>query len=90
MISRTPQFKYWGITAEQIKELRSAISNVKFKNPSGTHGGLGSTKAHNELLALIDSSNDYNTFVRKLNNWANYRLEGGINSLPQGLRIKIN
>jgi hypothetical protein len=88
LVSRAPQFKYWNIGAEEIKELRTAISDVKFVNPWGVHGGLGSTRAHNELLAIIDTSSDYNTFVRRLNNWANYRLEGGVWSLPQGLRLK--
>ncbi|MFJ7849330.1 T7SS effector LXG polymorphic toxin [Peribacillus sp. NPDC097206] len=88
LVSRAPQFKCWNIGAEEIKDLRTAISDVKFVNPKGVHGGLGSTKAHNELLAIIDTSSDYNTFVRRLNNWANYRLEGGVSSLPQGLRLK--
>ncbi|WP_150283671.1 pre-toxin TG domain-containing protein [Rummeliibacillus sp. TYF-LIM-RU47] len=88
LVSRAPQFKYWNIGAEEIKNLRTAISDVKFINPNGIHGGLGSTKAHNELLAIIDTSSDYNTFVRRLNNWANYRLAGGDSSLPQGLRLK--
>ena len=88
LVSRAPQFKYWNISAEEIKDLRTAISDVKFVNPNGVHGGLGSTKALNELLAIIDTSNDYNTFVRRLNNWANYRLEGGVSSLPEGLRLK--
>ncbi|EIT83760.1 hypothetical protein A374_18761 [Fictibacillus macauensis ZFHKF-1] len=88
LVSRAPQFKFWDISAEKIKDLRTAISDVKFVNPKGIHGGLGSTKAHNELLAIIDTSNDYNTFIRRLNNWAYYRLEGGISSLPEGLRLK--
>ncbi|WP_260502933.1 hypothetical protein [Listeria booriae] len=87
LVSRAPQFKFWDNTAEQIKDLRTAISDVKFVNPKGVHGGLGSTKAHNELLAIIDSSGDYGTFVRRLNNWAHYRLEGGTSALPEGLRI---
>ncbi|WP_242247437.1 WXG100 family type VII secretion target [Bacillus cereus group sp. BfR-BA-01523] len=88
LVSRAPQFKFWDISAEKIKDLRTAISDVKFVNPKGVHGGLGSTRAHNELLAIIDTSNDYNTFIRRLNNWAYYRLEGGISSLPEGLRLK--
>jgi len=88
LVSRASQFKYWNIGAEEIKDLRTAIIDVKFVNPNGVHGGLGSTKAHNELLAIIDTSSDYNTFVRRLNNWANYRLEGGVSSLPQGLRLE--
>lgn len=27
-------------------------------------------------------------FTRRLNNWVNYRLKGGIDTLPDGLRIK--
>ncbi|MGR3779208.1 T7SS effector LXG polymorphic toxin [Bacillus paramycoides] len=88
LVSRAPQFKFWDTSAEKIKDLRTAISDVKFVNPKGVHGGLGSTKAHNELLAIIDTSNDYNTFIRRLNNWAHYRLEGGISSLPEGLKLK--
>lgn len=86
LVSRAPQFKRWGIQAEQIRDLRTAISDVKFVNPTGVHGGLGSTRVHNELLGIIDSSLDYETFVRRLNNWANYRLDGVIASLPEGLR----
>ncbi|WP_404357091.1 hypothetical protein LG291_01650 [Cytobacillus firmus] len=46
LVSRAPQFKYWNICAEEIKDLRTAISDVTFVNPNGVHGGLGSTKAH--------------------------------------------
>ena len=87
MVSRAPQFKYWGVSAEEITGMRTAISDVRFVNPSGWHGGFGSTTAHNELLGIIDSSIDYDMFVRRLNNWANYRLRGGIEALPQGLRL---
>ena len=88
LVSRTPQFKNWNITAEQIKDLRSLTKDVKFVNPKGIHGGRGSTTAHNELLKIIDSSTDYDMFIRRLNNWSNYRLEGGIDSLPKGLQLK--
>ncbi|WP_143316504.1 pre-toxin TG domain-containing protein [Clostridium sp. HBUAS56017] len=88
LVSRTPQFKNWYVTAEQIKDLRSLTTDVKFVNPKGIHGGRGSTTAHNELLKIIDSSADYDTFIRRLNNWANYRLDGGVESLPKGLQRK--
>jgi hypothetical protein len=65
LVSRAPLFKFWNIGAEEIRELRTAISDVKFVNPKGIHGGLGSTKAPNELLGIIDTSNDYNTFIRR-------------------------
>jgi len=86
LVSRADVFKRWGVSTGQIGELRSAVSDVHFVNPGGRHGGLGSTTAHNELLGIIDSSADYNMFVRRLQNWANYRLEGGVNALPAGLR----
>ncbi|ATO29999.1 hypothetical protein RA13_19970 [Bacillus atrophaeus] len=88
LVSRAPTFKQWGVTSEQIRDLRTAINKVEFVNPVGKHGGLGSTVAHNELLGIIDSSLNYNMFVRRLNNWANYRLKGGAEALPEGLRIK--
>ena len=76
LVSRTPQFKYWDITAEKIRELRTVISDEKFINLEGGHGDLGSTKSHNELLEIIDSSKDYDMFVRRLNIWDNYSLGG--------------
>ncbi|MDY5912263.1 MAG: T7SS effector LXG polymorphic toxin [Inconstantimicrobium porci] len=88
LVSRAPQFKNWGVNAEQIRDLRTAISDVEFINPVGKHGQLGSTTAHNELLGIIDSSIDYDMFTRRLNNWANYRLKGGVDALPEGLRLK--
>ncbi len=88
LVSRTPQFKYWDVSAEQIKDFRTLTSEVEFVNPSGVHGGRGSTATHNELLKIIDTSNDYDTFIRRLNNWANYRLKGGVEALPEGLQIK--
>ena len=88
LVSRAPEFKNWKVSAEQIRDLRTSISDVEFVNPVGKHGQLGSTKAHNELLDIIDSSIDYDMFKRRLNNWANYRLKGGVDSLPKGLRLK--
>ena len=88
LVSRAPQFKNWGVNAEQIRDLRTSISDVEFINPVGKHGQLGSTTAHNELLGIIDSSIDYDMFTRRLNNWANYRLKGGVDALPEGLRLK--
>lgn len=88
MVSRAPVFKRMGVSAEKIRELRTAINDVEFVNATGAHGKLGSTQAHNEILDIIDSSKDYNMFVQKLNNWAKDRLKGGIDALPEGLRLK--
>ena len=70
---------------EEIKLLRTKIEDVIFKNPPGYHGGPGSTKAHNEILDLIDRSNSYDEFKIKLIKWSENRLEGGSSSLPKGL-----
>ncbi|WP_373651960.1 RHS repeat-associated core domain-containing protein [Schlesneria sp. DSM 10557] len=86
LVARTPTFKRWGLIADQIKEMRNLIKDTEFVNPVGRHGGKGSTVAHNELLEIIDSSTNYEQFVRRLQNWANYRLKGGVNALPSGLR----
>ncbi|MFC6648538.1 hypothetical protein [Paenibacillus rhizoplanae] len=86
LVSRADVFKRWGITSEQIAEMRTLISNTKFVNPKGKHGGKGSTTAHNELLDIIDSSTDYGMFKRRLQNWANYRFDGGADALPNGLK----
>ena len=45
-------------------------------------------KAPKGVTQDIDSSSDYYMFIRRLNNWANYRLKGGVGALPKGLRLK--
>ncbi|MGX7203555.1 T7SS effector LXG polymorphic toxin, partial [Enterococcus plantarum] len=86
LVSRTPTFKKWGVSMDDIKELRTLTKDVEFVNPSGWHGGRGSTKAHNEILKIIDNATDYDNFVVKLNEWASSRLKNGIQGLPEGLR----
>ncbi|NEW09777.1 hypothetical protein GK047_28055 [Paenibacillus sp. SYP-B3998] len=86
LVSRADVFKRWGVTSEQIADMRTLISETKFVNPTGKHSGKGSTKAHNELLEIIDSSTDYDMFKRRLQNWANCRFEGGVDALPDGLK----
>ena len=86
LVSRTPKFKRWGVSMDDIKEMRTLIDDVEFVNPPGVHGGRGSTKAHNEILKLIDESETYEGFVLKLNAWARQRLKNGIKDLPSGLR----
>ncbi|MGD7006911.1 T7SS effector LXG polymorphic toxin [Metabacillus sp. 84] len=86
LVARTPKFKEWGISMNDIKEMRTLTKDVKFINPPGVHGGEGSTVAHNQILRIIDTSKDYDTFVKRLNNWAEDRLESGKMGLPIGLR----
>ncbi|MBC6314044.1 T7SS effector LXG polymorphic toxin [Listeria grandensis] len=86
LVSRAPKFKEWGVSMDKIKELRTLTVDVKFINPPGIHGGKGSTKAHNEILKIIDESPNYETFVSRLNVWATTRMSNGRLDLPEGLR----
>ena len=86
LVARTPKFKQWGISMDDIKEMRSLTKDVEFVNPPGRHGSRGSTKAHNEILKIIDSAPDYENFVRRLNDWASNRMKNGVMDLPEGLR----
>jgi len=47
LVARTPKFKRWGISRDDIKEMRSLTKDVEFVNPPGRHGRRGSTKIHN-------------------------------------------
>ncbi|WP_113928092.1 hypothetical protein [Bacillus sp. P14.5] len=67
LVARTPKFKQWGVSMDDIKEMRTLTKDVEFVNPPGRHGRRGSTKAHNEILKIIDSAPDYESFVRELN-----------------------
>lgn len=86
LVARTPRFKEWGVSMDDIKGLRTLTSEVEFRNPSGIHGGKGSTTAHNQIIRIIDTSSSYEEFVTRLNNWANDRLVNGVQGLPEGLR----
>ncbi|UQZ77288.1 hypothetical protein C2I17_23575 [Niallia circulans] len=86
LVARTPKFKQWGISMDDIKEMRSLTKDVEIINPPGRHGRRGSTKAHNEILKIIDTAPDYNSFVKGLNEWAGNRMKNGVMDLPEGLR----
>ena len=83
MCSRANTLKKWNVSMDEIKLLRTKIEEVIFKNPPGYHGGPGSTKAHNEILKIIDSSDSYKIFKGKLIEWAENRLINGKDSLPK-------
>ncbi|KAA0566638.1 hypothetical protein F0342_00895 [Bacillus sp. CH30_1T] len=86
LVARTPKFKQWGVSMDDIKEMRSLTKDVEFVNPPGRHGRRGSTKAHNEILKIIDTAPDYESFVKRLNEWASNRMKNGVMDLPEGLR----
>jgi hypothetical protein len=84
--SRANTFKRWGVTMEQIKEMRSLTSEIEGTNPAWGHGETGSTTAHNEIIRLVDSSSSFADFKARLQAWADTRLVGGRGALPAGLR----
>ncbi|WP_245831714.1 hypothetical protein [Oceanobacillus senegalensis] len=86
LVARTPKFKQWGVSMDDIKEMRTLTKDVEFVNPPGRHGRRGSTKAHNEIWKIIDSAPDYESFVRELNEWDSKRMKNGVLNLPEGLR----
>ncbi len=47
-------FKYWGVPMEEIKFNRDIIATLDVINPTGHHGGNGSTTFHNELIEIIN------------------------------------
>ncbi len=85
-VSRAPKFREWGVKAEQIWDLRTKTNEVRFMNPAGVHGGLGSATAHRELFRIIDESSSFADFKLRLQEWASRRLEGGVDSLPEGFK----
>ncbi len=87
-VSRAPKFREWGVSAEQIWDLRSKTKEVEFINPAGRHGGPGSVsnEVHNQLFELIDRAKNFDEYKGLLQGWAQKRLTNGINDLPAGLR----
>lgn len=86
LVSQTDKFKAWGVSMEDIKAMRTLTKDVDGSNPPWSHGGTGSTKAHNELIKLIEESNSFAQYKAKLQIWADNRLVGGRDALPEGLR----
>lgn len=83
-VAETPQFKQWNVSMTTIKDARTLTSETVGKNFK--HGGMGSGRFHRETRALIQSASDYESFVARLNDWADENLHGRRDSLPIGLR----
>ena len=94
MVSRAAQVKAWGASYDDIVGLVTPTRSTLFRDPvTGNirrHGTNSiSSRAHQQLGDLIDSSNDFEQYRRKLNNWAEYSgwLPNGRADLPDGLRL---
>jgi hypothetical protein len=93
MVSRAAQVKSWGMNYDDIIKHVTPTKTTMFRDPvTGAlkpHGNNSiSSLAHKELGDLIDSSNSFEQFKRKLNNWAEYSgyLPNGRADLPAGLQ----
>jgi hypothetical protein len=94
-VSRAPQFREWGITAEQVHEWTTATDNLLFRSPPAPaprpgqglgHGAAGSTTFHNRIFDIIESSADFPAFRTALQTLADEWVVGGAQALPVGLR----
>jgi len=77
MVAEARQFKKWGISMGTIREGRTfteATIGRRFR-----HGVQpGSDIMHRELRAMVRSSNSYDEFLEKLNQWADHELAPSI------------
>jgi hypothetical protein len=88
MVAEAPTFKSWGMTAEDIKAIRTEISEIKLINPVGVHSGSEGSLAHIQIQEIIRNSISFEQFKIGINSWAQYRLPNGISDLPEALRLR--
>lgn len=77
MVCRTPDFKSWGVSMDEIKRFTTKTRDLTWTNPRtgepGRHGGNGSTEFHNKLKEIIDGSTSLEDFNREVlqlvNDW---------------------
>jgi hypothetical protein len=98
MVAEARQFKKWGVSMKTVLEGRTftkATIGKRFR-----HGGAGSGAFHDGLRAMIRTSNSYDEFLQKLNQWADHELvpshsarwpgdaPRGRYSLPDNLQVR--
>jgi hypothetical protein len=85
-VARVDTYRRWGVTADQIASLRTPIRDVRFIDPPGAHGALGSGTVHNEIIRMVEQSRTFEEFAQALRKWVDERLPGGSGALPSGFR----
>ena len=72
MVCEQVKFKGWGVSMDEIREYRTEIADLEWTIPldlendggaPGGHGGLGSTRFHNELREKINDADTLDEFV---------------------------
>lgn len=86
-------FKRWGLSVKDIANTRQLTNRVNFSNnplggvPGGHVGFPSQSKIwHDELIRIVDQSSSFPDFKRRLNTFADNRLDGGRRALPKQLR----
>jgi hypothetical protein len=72
MVAEVRQFKKWGVSMRTIQEgrtLTEATIGRRFR-----HGAAGAGTMHNQLQAMVGSSQSFDEFLQKLNVWADHEL----------------
>lgn len=85
-VERADLIKKWGVAYDDYARLRTPLAEVAFTDPDAVHGGPGSARAHRELVALMGASKNLAAYRKRLNRWADHRLAGGRDALPEPLR----
>jgi hypothetical protein len=86
-VSQWKKFKEWGVNADDVWDSAVDIAELNTKTKGWTHGGKNSTKVHNTIIGFVEESKDFDGFKKKMQIWARTNLKGGINDLPDLLRI---
>jgi hypothetical protein len=98
MVAEARQFKKWGLSIKVIQEGRTLTELAIGKR--FRHAGKAGSRMHRELRAMIHSSNNYDEFLDKLNQWADRELVAshsarwpheaplGRYSLPDSLQVR--
>ncbi len=86
-VSQLPKFKEWGISMQDIRKMRTLTKRTvgidfKHKHP----GGKAEGRMHSELDHMIETSDNFQQYKQKLNDWADVKL-GGREHLPEKLQL---
>lgn len=89
--SQMEKLKEWGVSMALIKstaEPTLMVEGMRFQHTSeGGRGSYGSTAMHKQLDRMFESSNSFDEFKTKFNDWADKALLNGREGLPEQLQV---